>query len=127
MNPEIPQTKFTLALLVIVCLIAGVLAFRQRHQSVVTTPPEAATARSQADVAGDWRADVTRLLSEYDQNQDARAAEQGLLALHVVDQDRELHLKIVLAFHALGESRPEGKAELLEARRLFVSSAGMLR
>lgn len=121
------QMKFTLGLLASICLIAGVLAiFQHRSPSPIVTIPTT-PARTETAVASDWRNDVTRILSEYDQNQDARAAEQALIALHVVNQDREVDLKLVLAFHALGESRPEGKAQLAEARRLFLSTSSVVR
>lgn len=115
------QGKFTLILLGAICLIALFLALRSRIYSTTPVSPSVSPS-TPVTVASDWRADVTRILAEYDRNQDARAAEQALLALHVVDQDRETHLQLVLAFHALGESRPEGKAKLADARRLFLSS-----
>lgn len=121
-----PRFKWTVALIFAICVIAGILAWKERNRSSEVVIPNA-PPRSVEEVAGDWRSDVTRLMAEYDRTQDARAAEQGFLALHVVDQDRDLHLKFVLAFHALGESKPEGRAELAEARRRFESASPVIR
>lgn len=126
MNTLTSQTRYLIGLLIVICLVAGILAIKKQFEPTMVVLPDA-PVRSEMDVAESWRADVARTLSEFDQNQDARAAEQSLLALRVVDRDRELHLKFVLAFHALGESRPEGKSDLSEARRLFASSASVIR
>lgn len=128
MEASSTSAKFTLGLLGAICVVAIVLAIRghffQRNTEYVNVETP---VRSMNEVASDWRADVTRILSEYDRSQDARAAEQGLLALHVAQGDQALHLQLVLAFHALGESRPQGKADLVAARELFGSGANVVR
>jgi hypothetical protein len=126
MDAHSSRVKFTFGLIVVICLVAVFLAWRQKKQPDEVIPLSA-PVRTVEEVGSDWRSDVTRILSEYDRTQDARAAEQGFLALRVVEQDQDLHLKFVLAFHAIGESRPEGKVQLTEARRRFESSSGVIR
>ena len=128
MEASSTSAKFTLGLLAAICVVAVILAIRG-HFFVRDLEPSASVSpiRTMDEVANDWRTDVTRILSEYDRSQDARAAEQALLALHVADVDRDVHLKLVLAFHALGESQPQGKVDLAAARELFASNANVLR
>jgi hypothetical protein len=127
MEASSTSTKFTIGLLGAICVVAIVLAIRNHFQPSPEYTNVETPVRTMTEVASDWRTDVTRILSEYDRSQDARAAEQAMLALRVAEADREIHLKFVLAFHALGESQPQGKADLAAARQLFASNTNVVR
>ncbi len=127
MDAHSSRVKFTFGLLIVICLIALYLGVRQKQRAATESIPFASPVRTVTEVGNDWRSDVARILSEYDRTQDARAAEQSLLALRVVEGDQDLHLKFVLAFHAIGESRPEGKTQLTEVRRRFETSSDVIR
>ena len=124
---RISQGQGTFLLLGVVLVVALVLGLRSKFMPTPAIIVPETPKPTVSDVASDWRGDVTRILAEYDQSQDARAAEQALLALHVADQDREVHLALVIAFHTVGESKPEGKSQLTAARTRFASGSSVLR
>lgn len=67
----------------------------------------------------DWQRAVGSILEDYDRTGDARSAKERLLTVRVPASGRDAHLALFLAFNTLGESRPEGKAKLAQARILF--------
>ena len=72
-----------------------------------------------AELQADWRQGITSILADYDKTGDARAAKERMLTVRVPGTGRDVHLELFLAFNALGDSRPEGKTKLAEARADF--------
>jgi hypothetical protein len=71
----------------------------------------------------DWQHAVSSILEDYDRTGDARSAKERLLTVRVPASGRDAHLALFLAFNTLGESRPEGKAKLAQARTLFLTAS----
>lgn len=120
------RMKYLAVLLLIVCVTAGVLSWRTR-QSTTGSSKSTLTAKPAAVIQSDWRAGVTRVLAEYDQTQDAKAAVDGLLALYVTQGDQPVHLELVVAFQSLSESRSEAKEMLRTARSHFEGGETVVR
>lgn len=120
------RIKYLAGLLFIVCAAAGILAWRNRYAET-NSSTGVSTAKPAAVIRSDWRASVTRVLAEYDQTQDAKAAVDGLLALYVTQADQPIHLELVLALQSLSESRAEAKAMLRTARGHFEGGETMVR
>ncbi len=73
------------------------------------------------ELHAEWQTGVRAILAEYDRTGDARSAKERLLTVRVPGTQRDTHLALYIAFHALSESRPEARAKLTAARAAFES------
>jgi hypothetical protein len=117
---SISKNTIRLVLLLAVVVIACVLLIKNGWPKAPNIPVIVpSTTMSTTELHASWRTSVQSALFQYDKDQDARVAEQTLLAMRVTEQDRDAHLALTLAFHTLAQSRAEGKAQLTQARAQF--------
>lgn len=125
------RQRFGFIMVGLVLLVCIVLLARQRlfstNQEQPLTPVEPVstiplTPVDPVELQQEWQAAVTSILAEYDRTGDARAAKERMLTVRVPRLGRDVHLALFVAFNALGESRPEGRAKLAAARAAFQSA-----
>jgi hypothetical protein len=79
MDAHSSRVKFTFGLIVVICLVAVFLAWRQKKQPDEVIPLSA-PVRTVEEVGSDWRSDVTRI---YLSIKGCSRSEQGFLALRM--------------------------------------------
>lgn len=101
-------------IIALVCIAVGVLGgvlwYRSTQRINVATPQPAITYTPEELHEG-WQDGVARIANAYDNDHDARKAKEALLALRVRAEDRDAHLKLVMAMSAL-EQGGEGAENL---------------
>ncbi len=115
----------------IVVLVCAILLIRQKFFGasnevllpVEPTPTIPLAPIDPVELQADWRQGIASILADYDKTGDARAAKERMLTVRVPGASRDVHLALFLAFNALGDSRPEGKAKLAAARAEFEKPA----
>ncbi len=112
-----------LTIFAILLLILFGLQWRARHSQAPTASSTPIMAPSSAQIHATWQTNVQKILTDYDQNQSAIVARDGLLALTVARDDQPVHLQLVLAFNGLVEQVPDASVKLQTARDQFVTTA----
>ncbi|MFA6429590.1 MAG: hypothetical protein WCV84_03790 [Patescibacteria group bacterium] len=101
----------SVGLLVAVFLLGSgcVLPWKRSAQPVVSTP-------TTQDIRAAWNTGVSTTLVRFDTTKNAQEARDALLDLRVTAEDKEAHLRLVLAFQALLDKAKNAEALLKQAR-----------
>lgn len=110
-----------LAFFAVLLLALFGLQWRTRRAQVPRASSTPVVAPSSAQIHAAWQTSVKKILTDYDQNQSALAARDGLLALTVTREDQDIHLQLALGFNGLVEQIPDAAARLQSARSQFIS------
>lgn len=114
------STRTYLLISVAVLLLGLVSLIVWRSRSKTSLPvPIALPEISQSELHASWNREVEDALQQYKQDKNALAARDRLLALRVAADDRETHLKLVLALQALTDKQRDGAVRLKEAEQKF--------
>jgi hypothetical protein len=107
-------------LMVVVLLLAVVAAGFWLYRSRTNAPPVVSeSVISPEAMHAAWKTRVAEILQTYDRDQNAQAAEDALSELRVTADDKEIHLKLVLAFASIVQGDKKGAERLKQARAAF--------
>jgi hypothetical protein len=104
--------------------LLGVLFFGiQRWRIYRATPklfPTTAPAHSSEEIRTNWKADVKRIVEQYDRDQNALVARDALIGLTVALEDQEAHLALVLALQAAIDGQKTAATQWQAAKQKLV-------
>lgn len=108
-------------IVVFLMLLAILFFLRSRSRSLVPSDPSSSQPSvSSVERHREWRSKVENILNDYDRTSNAAQARDGLLGLTVAPEDRDMHLKLVLAFQAVVDGASDASFKLQETRKEFL-------